>query len=493
MKTMLRTALVLILCLPATAYAAEIPDTRAGRALTAWLAVLESNDEAKFREHHERALAPTFKEAVPVEHYVRVCGQLRGLLSEGIAHVESEGDHNLTAWVKSPSGWLEILLQVDATLPHPIVGLLARPGGPPPEGGNDETKSEFPESGTLGEMLDHTRAVTGIPGIAAAHLVNGEIREVAVSGVRDLESNEAVEKGDRFHIGSVTKSFTATMIGALIETGKLDWETTVGEVLDDIEMLDAYRPVTLRQLMQHQAGVIPATGFDDEGMARWTGQKGGETAHRAGFAAHVLKQEPVGKPGGEMIYSNAGYMLAALMAERRTGKSWSKLMSSRVFEPLELESVGFGWPRTEKRTDQPRGHQPGEDGLAMVDEADYALGHFLAPAGDLHMSVADLARYGQAHLAGLNGTDGVLESATFRRLHTPPDGEQYACGWLVFDVDGQPMHWHNGSAGTFYTMLALFPETGEVFAFTSNAAPRAEEFAQKIGGILHERNPVAAD
>jgi CubicO group peptidase (beta-lactamase class C family) len=99
----------------------------------------------------------------------------------------------------------------------------------------------------------------------------------------------------------------------------------------------------------------------------------------------------------------------------------------------------------------------------------------VAPAGGgIWMSTADLCRFGQEHMNGLNGKDGILKAETVKRLHTgekEPEGELiYACGWGIESFPGvETFHGHNGSNGTMRAQLCVFPKAGVVVACIVNS------------------------
>lgn len=102
----------------------------------------------------------------------------------------------------------------------------------------------------------------------------------------------------------------------------------------------------------------------------------------------------------------------------------------------------------------------------------YQLGPALAPAGDTSLSILDYGRYLQAHLRGLRGSPDLLRPETYRFLHEPVgenQGTGYALGWGVRELDGVPTHGHSGSAGTFYTRLAMQPTRDFAVAVVTNA------------------------
>ena len=134
-------------------------------------------------------------------------------------------------------------------------------------------------------------------------------------------------------------------------------------------------------------------------------------------------------PGTQFLYSNAGYAVAGVMAERVTGEAWEDLMQRMLFEPLGMASAGFGAPGV---IDEPRGHvvgwlltTPMEPGPAADNPP--AIG----PAGIVHCSLPDWAKFIRAHLRGERGGSGLLKPESFVRLHTPPPGGDYALGWGV--------------------------------------------------------------
>ena len=231
-----------------------LPDSSAGRALGVWLEVVRSGETEAAREHFEQSFAESFRSQVGAEPYLGLVGQLRGLLAGvELAPIREESEYALSAWFKSPqAGWLQILLHVQPEAPHRIETLLVRPGEPPAEGDGGAASVSLPAGANLSELLELARDEGGFPAIAAARVKGGKLVDTAVVGVRAAGGDDPVTVGDRFHIGSVTKSVTATMIGRLVEQGKIDWTTTVAEAFDEFEMHDAYRSVTLLQLLQHQ-------------------------------------------------------------------------------------------------------------------------------------------------------------------------------------------------------------------------------------------------
>ncbi|MEJ7810105.1 MAG: serine hydrolase domain-containing protein [Gemmatimonadaceae bacterium] len=333
----------------------------------------------------------------------------------------------------------------------------------------------------------------GFPAIGGAIIWPDSIH-VSVLGVRRLGVPGAATPADRFHLGSNTKAMTATVIATLVEQGRLSWESTPLSIFPELadSINSAFRVITLAQLLSHRAGLHPFTSGADFASAGVLA--GDAVAQRRAFAASLLHRAPSG-PVGSFLYSNAGYALAAAMAERVTGESWETLMRVRLFAPLGLRGE-FGWPAAGD-AEQPWGHWLRGAGLAPHDPRDaYRIPTVIAPAGDVNMSLGDYARFVQLHLRGLMGRemgremgrDSILTAATFRRLHDAPAGS-YALGWGIVRMDGVTTSVHDGSGGTFYATVAVQPERGVAVAVVTNAVTpsTARAMAEAAAALLRLR------
>ncbi len=323
------------------------------------------------------------------------------------------------------------------------------------------------EPQALEELLERVRAEYAVPALAAAFVRDGDIVAAAV-GVRRIGQSTPVELNDRFHIGSVSKPISATVLAVLVEERVLGWDTTVADVFPELaeQGNPAYRDVTLEQLLSHRAGIV--AWEEDEEIALAPVVTGSPQEQRRASAPWLLAQPPVAPPGTEHVYSNAGYMIAAAMAESVTGVAWEDLVRERLAEPLGLETLGFGWPA---RVDpaQPWGHFSSPSGFVPHDPNDsYEGGPRLGPAGDLHMSITELGRFAQLHLEGLQGRARLLSPETFQKLHRPIG--DYALGWNVRETAEH----HLGGMGTFLAGIWVsVPRNVAVVVATNSDADQA--------------------
>ena len=315
-----------------------------------------------------------------------------------------------------------------------------------------------------------------VPSLAAAAVLDGKIVSQGAAGLRKHDNKTKVTVDDKYHIGSCTKSMTAVLGALLVESGKLKWETTVSEVFKDLDIDQDYENVTLRQLLTNTAGV-PGDVGTKLWSTLWRGT-GSLPDQRMKLVEGILERPAAYEPGTREVYSNAGFSIAGAMMETITGKSYEELLKEMLFEPLSMDSAGFRAPATNGKIDQPYGHSVKRNKIVPVEpEPRGDNPAALAPAGAVHCSIADFAKYARFHLGG--GEEKALSEETMRTLHTPLEGNEYAMGWIVTKrtwAGGRALT-HAGSNTMFYAVIWVAPERG--FAAVAMCNYGGEEGFQK--------------
>jgi CubicO group peptidase (beta-lactamase class C family) len=345
-------------------------------------------------------------------------------------------------------------------------------------------------SDPISKMLEDIREKHNFPALAASVVVDGKTVVAGAVGFRKNGGPEKVTADDQFHLGSVTKSMTATVAAMLVEQGKLSWTTTIGEAFPELksDIHPDYLGVTLEQLLSHRSGA-PKEPPADLWLKAWAAH-GSPKEQRMAFVKGLLARKPEAKPGTKFIYSNQGYTIAGVMLEKAAGKTWEDLLRSMLFAPLGMTTAGFGAPASVGKVDQPWGHKKSLlSGLEPVPpglRADNPLA--ISPAGAVHCSVGDLAKYAAFHMAGERGESPLLKAESFKKLHTAlPDNDDYALGWMVLDrpwADGRALM-HNGSNTMFYVVVWMAPEKNCAVIVASNvgadqASEGCDEVAEKL-------------
>lgn len=316
--------------------------------------------------------------------------------------------------------------------------------------------------GSLREIVNYIRIDAGLPAMAAVLVHDGQIVEMASTGTRSIKSTAAVSANDKWHLGSLTKSMTATLSAMLVQQGVISWDTTIVDVYPELSgvMNSNYESVRLDQLLSHTSGMRANTPTLDS----YRNSALGIEAQRQKMVEEALKLSPEVNQG-EYHYSNLGYMIAGAMMERLTGTSWEVLLENNVFNALAMTQSGFGVPDAQGNLEQPVGHLSQGSGWEAKNRDNPAV---LGPAGTVHSSLEDMGNYIAAHLSGARKNDvpGLLTAAEFTKLQTASKNPGYALGWAVANDRLS----HNGSNTMWLASIEIDPTKNIALFVVTNAA-----------------------
>lgn len=352
----------------------------------------------------------------------------------------------------------------------------------------------------LGSALEPIVAKHHVPGMAVLVLRGDTIVAEGVAGVRKNGSPDRLTLNDRFHLGSDTKAMTATLIALLVEEGKVQWTTTLGELFADSvkDMQPEWKSVTLQQVLAHRAGFPANLGLMQRVFSAGSQQTLPEQRRTA--VAKALAQKPENPPGKTFVYSNVGYILAGAVIEKLTGRPWEDVIRERLFRPLGITNGGFGAPSISGKLDQPWGHEANGKPAA----ADSDNPPLYGPAGTAHMTIEDWSKFIALHLRGdpANPHAGanLLKPDTYATLHTPLAGEEYVAGWLVTqrpwakgsrpgDI-GRALT-HSGSNTVWFCTVWLAPETDfAVLIMCNQGGDKAAAACDEAAGAMIKAFPA---
>ena len=347
-------------------------------------------------------------------------------------------------------------------------------------GQGPDSESTRVQSKEIEGLLDKQLHRKHLVGIAAIIIRSNTTIGIAAAGVKRQGENIPLGLTDMWHLGSNTKAITATMIARLVESGRLFWTTTPLDTFPELKetMHPAFRQITIEQLLSHHAGIPPYANPE-----AWPQLSGSAVEQRSKFAASILEQAPAITPGTKGLYSNAGYVIAAAMAERKTKSSWEHLVTSEVLDPLRIHAI-FGFPLSVDKN-QPWGHTETHRVFKAVSSGAVELPTYLLPAGGLAMALGDYGTFLQMNLKGLEGKDDrFLPAKTIQRLHSSTMRDEYGLGWGVTEIQSALSSTHAGSAGNFYALVALQPSRDEGVAIVLNSGG---ERSSKAANELLER------
>lgn len=292
-----------------------------------------------------------------------------------------------------------------------------------------------------------------VPGVAVGLIVDGKVILAKGYGVRDLDKSSPITGSTIFAVGSMTKSFTAVTVAAMVDEGKLEWDRPVREYLPWFRMYDpvATELITPRDLLTHRSG-LPGHNF-----IRFS-----TPMDRAELVRRLRYLEPSRTFRDVYQYNNLMYTTAGFLAGEVAGKSWEDLVKQRIFEPLGMNDSTVSVVDTQKRGDFARPHITRQGTVKTTEFYDYqSFG--VGPNGAVNSTVQDLLKYLQLHLEnGKAGDRQIISAAQMRQLHRPisiSGDAGYALGWNVEHHRGHPVLQHGGAITGFTSIMVLIPET----------------------------------
>ena len=176
----------------------------------------------------------------------------------------------------------------------------------------------------------------GAPG-AIALVRDGNQTFRVTSGYGNLEQKASMRPTDRFRIGSVTKTFVATVVLQLAGEGKLGLGDTVERWLPGI--VPNGKQITVRELLNHTSGIFDVT--NDKGFIARVLWKPTEVWTPRKLVATATAHKPLFAPGATWSYSNTGYILLGQIVEAASGNSIGTEFDRRIFGPLHLRATTF--------------------------------------------------------------------------------------------------------------------------------------------------------
>ncbi|MCT9935258.1 beta-lactamase family protein [Planotetraspora sp. A-T 1434] len=284
-----------------------------------------------------------------------------------------------------------------------------------------------------------------------------EVGEIQHGGGRPVTRDTA------FPIGSVTKSFTATLAMTLVADGDLDLDEPLGGHLPELGELG--HRLTLRHLLSHTAGF--ACGPDSTEVAT--------SSPRRYITDHCGRQNLVLPPGAGFSYSNMGYVIAGRLVEVITGMSWTEAMASILLRPLGI-APSFICPVAGRPSGRPiaTGHSVNL-ALGRTQPVQQSLAPPEAPAGALAMSAMDLVALGRTHVPP--GVPGLLPPGLAVQMRRPvpaanPFGlaDGWGLGFAVFRDEATEWIGHDGNADGTSCYLRVDPVDGWIVALTTNTS-----------------------
>jgi len=306
----------------------------------------------------------------------------------------------------------------------------------------------------IDQLVAKTLAETGVPSAEIAVVRNGKLVLNKAYG----KANEGLPANPTlpYQIASNSKQFTAMALMLLEDEGKLKLDDHVSKYIPGISGGDR---ITLRQLLSHTSGL----------QDFWPQDYSFEDMESATTPQHIVDKwakKPLDfEPGTRWQYSNTGYVVAGMIAEKVSGQSLLTYLRRKIFDPLGMKSV---LDQDDTNTSAfPAGYK--RNALGPVRVARQPGRGWLYAAGELSMNAADLAKWDIARMnrALIPASDWIEQEKAVIRA----DGRTNGYGLGVFNVYGRERHIinHGGEAVGFLTQNTIYPDTRDAIIVFTNA------------------------
>ncbi|MHC4709874.1 MAG: serine hydrolase [Planctomycetota bacterium] len=356
----------------------------------------------------------------------------------------------------------------------------------------------------FGEVIEKAMKDFNVPGVALAVVAGGEVVFAEGFGYRDLENELPMTKESLFAIGSTTKAMTATLLGMLVDEGKLDWDEPLRTYLPEFRLSDPMTTerITPRDLVTHRSG-LPRHDL------LWYNNNDPTRAEMVARMAHLELTEDL---RAKFQYNNLMFMTAGYLAGQLSGTTWEAAMRDRLFAPLGMERSGFSVQDSQKDPDHALPYKENDDDeLERIPFRDISL---VGPAGSVNSSVNEMSRWLLLNLRGGKiGDEQLINPSTLSEIQSPqmttgatqdrPDisAGTYGMGWGVDTYRGHRRISHGGGIDGFSTSVMFFPDddlglvsfnnigSGLPFLIIQHAADRVLGLEEEdwLGEALEER------
>ncbi|RYZ58505.1 MAG: class C beta-lactamase-related serine hydrolase [Proteobacteria bacterium] len=344
------------------------------------------------------------------------------------------------------------------------------------------------------EKIDDIRTKHKVPALGAL-IQRDEKVDVYISGFRKLGDPTLAKTSDKFHLGSDTKAMTATQIAILVQEGRIRWNSKLSEIFPEWtdSMNEAMKPMTVEMLSSHMSGITPDLYAFQDGILIKIATDPNKTLLqiRAETSRLIFESAPLHKPGTHFEYSNMNYIILGAVIEKLKGSRWEETIENMIFKPLGMSSCGFGPPGNPDapEPDQPWAHFVDAEGTkAMRPDSNADNPPAFGPAGTVHCSMQDWAKFLTIHRNGFNGKSSViLEAEGFKKLHEAYPGQEYtygAWGRIPQPWAGGDALTHAGSNNGNYVTAWIAPKKNLILLSVANmggeAAVATDEVVQAL-------------
>ena len=284
----------------------------------------------------------------------------------------------------------------------------------------------------------------GVPG-AIGYERHGSQVTVATSGLADVATQTPMAAGDRVRVGSVTKTFVATVVLQLVAEHRLALGDTIARWLPGL--VPGGGGITVQELLQHTSGIYSYT--TDPGFLQALAADPTRVWQPAELVRIAVAHPPVFPPGTSFAYSNTDYVLLGMIIQAATGHPVGQQLQARIFRPLGLRDTYFPYANPHLRTPYAHGYLLGQPGTTGPADGTVMSPSWAGAAGGIVSTAPDIARFYTALLSGK-----LLPAAQLQEMMTTtptPQGDDYGLGIQAEQLPCGTAWGHQGSFHGYFS------------------------------------------
>jgi CubicO group peptidase (beta-lactamase class C family) len=320
-----------------------------------------------------------------------------------------------------------------------------------------------------------------LPGLSIAIVFEDSVIYAKGFGIKKIGGSDPVDEHTLYQAASITKSFTATLIGMLVDEGEIKWNDPVKKHIQEFETSEPFvtQRLTIQDLLTLRSGLL-----------------GGDTLRGASRVALLPQIKNLQISNSFRLTQssyNLSYTLLGLIAEKKEGKSWEEIVKNKIFMPLSMHETFTDIPAALSSSKNVSIPHYIENGKVIPTEWDEC--GIYSPADGIFCNVIDLAKFAKFMLNnGKIDNTTLISSEVLNKMHSPqtivanmfkeyfnPKGNLMALGfgWFVSDYEGITVIQMGGLSSGTTNFLTIIPSKKIGIVIQTN-----------IGGVFDSLVPI---
>jgi CubicO group peptidase (beta-lactamase class C family) len=318
----------------------------------------------------------------------------------------------------------------------------------------------------LQPLIENYMRQQQVPGFAIGMIQDGQLVYAHGFGVRNLDHHDdPITPRSLFHMASITKTFVATSIMQLVESGKVNLDAPVVRYSPYFRLADdRYRIITVRQMVTHTSGMPDVEDYE------WDRPQYDDGALER-YVRSLSNQKLIFAPGTDFRYSNSAFEVLGDLIANVSGESFDDYVQDHILTPMRMKDSTLLLKKTNPKL-MTWGYERDKDGQVFPSKV-YPYNRMHSPSSNLHSNVEDMARWALANLnhGELDGRR-ILKAQTYDIMWTPQhklnEDRTVGISWFLGQYRGQVTVSHSGGDTGYATFLMLLPEKRIAVVLMSN-------------------------